>query len=341
MAKVVILGSEFVYYNANTRGKNVGDCVKRSLSLAYHMDYNEVASKLNAIKRAKGASAFNLQHVYFDFIRQNGDEVITLHSGEHVTTEQFADEHPTGTWLLITGPSLDKAERGISNHILAVVDGTIYDSWDSTKEFVVKYAKVTGDHGTIHGDIDVRSLAVEVDEKLQPYKAQMIQKYSDMELRIIDFGTTKRDRYTIEHYYNCSYVINNKDHRNVCKTVIKVNPGVDYAKNLESNYKRAKEKLYGVIYEENREYKASLLQVYPTFYGDKKLLLSMPEEIRPYVKHAEKFWDNWNESDKYELCIHPMPGDPIDFNWYLDAYSIRELQAALKQYLENFERMEF
>lgn len=49
-------------------------------------------------------------------------------SGECYTALDFCGDHPTGTYILCTG-----------SHILAVVDGVIYDSWDSSDVVPVYY----------------------------------------------------------------------------------------------------------------------------------------------------------------------------------------------------------
>ena len=54
-----ILAAILKRYNANTRDSNVGDCVKRSLSVAFRTDYDEVSRELNRIKRDIGGIVFN------------------------------------------------------------------------------------------------------------------------------------------------------------------------------------------------------------------------------------------------------------------------------------------
>ena len=41
------------------------------------------------------------------------------------TVEDFADEHPHGVYVVGTG-----------NHVVTIVDGTVFDSWDSRREIV-------------------------------------------------------------------------------------------------------------------------------------------------------------------------------------------------------------
>ena len=337
MAKVVILAADMVYYNANTRGKDVGDCVKRGLSLAYRMDYNAVASELNRIKREVRETAFNKHNVYFKFIERRGDKISTPQ--DIVTVTQFADAHPTGTWLVITAPTEDRARRKHSNHILPIVNGTIYDSWNSTNEFVVWYSEVRGGTGTdLHDDIDVNELATYVDAKLMEYGFTLEDKYSEYELHIVTSKVVRQDRFTYYHSYKLTYTDRGMTSWTFCKTLIKVNPALDFDKNFETNFKRAKQKLYDKVYEIVREIRANQIQVHEKFSGDRKLLLSLPEAIRPYVKRAEKWYDNYEQRDRYEITVKPMPGDTSDWNYYIEAYSMRDVKRACEHYLEDFTR---
>ena len=47
--KRYISSADYVNYNANSRGNNVGDCVKRALSMAFDMDYNQTSKELNEL----------------------------------------------------------------------------------------------------------------------------------------------------------------------------------------------------------------------------------------------------------------------------------------------------
>ncbi len=337
MAEVVILGSEFIYYNANTRGKNVGDCVKRGLSLAYRMDYNEVASELNRIKREVGGGAFNNHRVYFKFFERRGDKVKTAEG--HPSVSQFADSHPTGTWLVITASSLEKARRLDSNHILPIINGTIYDSWDSANEFVVYYIEVTGGSGTeLYNDQDPKEVATAVKSQVLEYAKTLEAKYSEYNMQIMEASNYNTDKFTCGQSYKILYTAQGRTSWKFCKTVIKVSPALDFDKNVETNFKRAKQKLYDTVYEVVRTIKASAVVVHESFYGDKRLVLSLPEAIRPYVKKAEMYWDSYEQEYRYEFTVKPMPGDSNDYNYYIEAYSLKDVKRACNQYLEDFTR---
>ena len=44
------------------------------------------------------------------------------------TAEEFAEDHPKGTYVL-----------GFGTHVATVIDGNLYDSWDSSKEIPQYY----------------------------------------------------------------------------------------------------------------------------------------------------------------------------------------------------------
>lgn len=46
------------------------------------------------------------------------------------TLRQFADEHPSGKYLACTG-----------SHVIAVIDGDYYDTWDSGSEIISYFFK--------------------------------------------------------------------------------------------------------------------------------------------------------------------------------------------------------
>ena len=60
----MIVIEKLVKYNANSKDNDTGDCVKRSLSLAYNIDYDQVKRELNKIRRDTGAPYWNIPKVF-------------------------------------------------------------------------------------------------------------------------------------------------------------------------------------------------------------------------------------------------------------------------------------
>ena len=145
--KRLIRGADYIKYNANNRGKNVGDCVKRALSLAFDMSYNDMAKLLNAqAKELNGV--FNNPIVYRctinDLVHEQDPEASTrwtiLKGDDQLTLDDFVDKYcQSGTYLIETG---HKQGDNNTTHILCVIDGKIYDSWDSRDQWVKEYYKV-------------------------------------------------------------------------------------------------------------------------------------------------------------------------------------------------------
>ena len=103
-----ILSAEYRKYNANSRDDYVGDCVRRAISLAFGMDYNQVNKDL---LRLGGRDSTKI-YVWDNYVMSLGDvtkhrELSILHPEESdmISLSDWADEHSSGTWLVVTGGS--------------------------------------------------------------------------------------------------------------------------------------------------------------------------------------------------------------------------------------------
>lgn len=120
----------FVYYNPNPAGRIVGDCAVRAVAKALDIDWE---TSYNLICQA----GFNMcdmpssDSVWGAVLRQNGYYRITIPSdgySDYYTAQMFANDHPHGTYIL-----------GFGGHVATVVDGMIYDAWDSSNEIPQYY----------------------------------------------------------------------------------------------------------------------------------------------------------------------------------------------------------
>lgn len=127
-------------YNANARGKSVGDCVKRSISMAFDIPYKQVEKELNEVRKSMSRytddyTAYTYDDVYTKVIKKHASNYMCVSVGEKITLQQFCDENPMGVFLVETGGMSSK----YSNHLVCVLNGDVWDSWDSTRERVFKY----------------------------------------------------------------------------------------------------------------------------------------------------------------------------------------------------------
>lgn len=112
----------YVYYNPNPSGRHVGDCSVRALSKALDTDWETAYSMIVANGFLMGDMPSS-DSVWGSVLRQHGfqRDIIPNTCPDCYTAEDFAVEHPTGTFVL-----------GFGGHVATVDDGTIYDSWDSS-----------------------------------------------------------------------------------------------------------------------------------------------------------------------------------------------------------------
>lgn len=115
----------YTYYNPNPEGKSTGDCTVRALSKALGQTWDETYVGLcleGFICKDWGcADAVWGPYLYRHGFRRH---LIPDDGLGRYTVEAFAADHPEGVFVLsIPG-----------RHVVTVVDGTYYDSWNSGGE---------------------------------------------------------------------------------------------------------------------------------------------------------------------------------------------------------------
>lgn len=119
----------FNYWNPSPTGSRVGDCSVRAVSKALDIDW-ESAYTMLALKGFEMGDMPNANAVINAVLRSKGFERHTIPNTcpDCYTIGNFADENSSGTYVLGTG-----------NHVVTIVDGIIYDSWDSSNEIPLFY----------------------------------------------------------------------------------------------------------------------------------------------------------------------------------------------------------
>lgn len=190
MAHLIIQSAALVRYNANTSANNVGDCVKRAISLAFNLPYSKVSKELAKISNDYNAEVggnfvdYSHRYVYSKFLESKGLPLrpTTIPLDEITTLDEFADTHTEGTYLVHTGHTKDNMR---TSHIVCIIDGKIYDSWDSRKEYAKSYWVVEGVDHELGNDIDIQNYKYFIKEQTQELGLKYLKKY-DLSDDVVD-----------------------------------------------------------------------------------------------------------------------------------------------------------
>lgn len=132
----------FHYYNANPKGKITGDCVFRALSVVTQTPYEEVMKRLFELSSKYGYSPTSLE-TYQRFLKEKGFVKVKQprkSDNTKFTAEEFIDAfyNPVGELNLATFDyELTRVFLHLgSHHVACIVNGQVWDIWNSTEEKV-------------------------------------------------------------------------------------------------------------------------------------------------------------------------------------------------------------
>lgn len=116
--------SRWTMYNPNPDGRGKDDCAVRAIAKALGTDWDG-AYVLLAAKGFKMKDMQNGNPVWGAVLREHGFRRAGIPNTcpDCYTAEDFATDHPKGTWVL-----------GFGDHVCTIQDGIIFDSWDSSAE---------------------------------------------------------------------------------------------------------------------------------------------------------------------------------------------------------------
>ena len=119
----------YKFYNPNPLNKSIGDCVVRALSKALNKTWDDVYIDLILYGfKLKDMPSSNV--VWGSYLKSKGFKKYLIPDicDDCYTISDFAKNCPTGTFIVCTG-----------THVVTIIDGVIYDSWDSGNETPIFY----------------------------------------------------------------------------------------------------------------------------------------------------------------------------------------------------------
>lgn len=117
----------WIKYNPNPVGRQVGDCAVRAISKALKIDWEDAYLLICKAGYEMGDMPSS-DSVWGAVLRQDGfyREAIPNSCPDCYNAMDFCIDNPRGTFVL-----------GFGGHVATVVDGNLYDSWDSSREIPI------------------------------------------------------------------------------------------------------------------------------------------------------------------------------------------------------------
>lgn len=121
----------YVEFNPNPCKRSTGDCVVRAIAKILGITWKQAYVELTE-QGLKDCDIISSNEVWGNFLKNNGFKryLIPDTCPNCYTVNDFCKDHPYGEYVLATG-----------NHVVAVVDGSYYDAWDSGREVPIFYFK--------------------------------------------------------------------------------------------------------------------------------------------------------------------------------------------------------
>lgn len=114
----------YKYFNPNPKRNRTGDCVIRALAKATGKSWDDIFIEL-CVDGYSAGDMPTANYIWGRYLIKHGfsRSAVPDDCPDCYTVEDFAEQHPHGTFVLGTG-----------SHAVTVKDGVIYDSWDSSGE---------------------------------------------------------------------------------------------------------------------------------------------------------------------------------------------------------------
>lgn len=122
--------STYRFFNPNPVGSvRKRDCVIRAICAVFNIPWDDAFDMLAERAKQMGTT-MDENAVYGSLLRQYGFNMATVPSYCHdcLTGKEFCEDNPTGIYVL-----------GFDGHVATVINGQIWDTFDSGDEIVMYY----------------------------------------------------------------------------------------------------------------------------------------------------------------------------------------------------------
>ena len=121
----------YSYYNPHPLKDRIGDCVIRAISKALNQSWEETYIELCLLGYIMGDLPSS-NRVWDSYLNTQGftRHIVSAECLDCYTINDFCKEYPQGIYIIGTG-----------THAVCVIDGTIYDTWQSGDETPIYFYK--------------------------------------------------------------------------------------------------------------------------------------------------------------------------------------------------------
>lgn len=324
------------YYNANTHNMTSGDCVKRAISLAFDLDYEYVAKLLRQKAKELNISSWQFYPVFSSVIKDLVGANLDIVNAQGETLDNFANSHNIGTYIVLC-----KNQREM--HLVTIIDGVIYDSWDSRDSIINTVIRIKSESTQLYDFTEQRDI-------LKDYAIivlnDLIKKFN---FKYGHFTTEDSSDFFFDMEYGfsitCKYNLTDIGIKRIGDLLEIIDYTFSPKRSLEDNKKLVyklsklvisrlakKIKDYIAEYESNEQYE-DLLQ------GDyANILYKLPLWSQKLLISSYRIF-SWNYGQKvYDLEFQPLQQDPNRDNLELKEPTLNEIKKQLELYRKTFER---
>lgn len=333
-----MITADFKEYNANANQNHTSDCVARSISLAYNMDYTDTVNELNRIKRRISAESYRNISAVRKALNQFGYIDHHKFEDDFMSVQEFCDANTSGVFLLL----VSKRSQNEPHHMCCILNGDVYDTWDSTDCIIYEVYTVKGE--AILEVVELEEVANFVIEKLDAYISKRVQSklpFADVQLDesykyndnawCLEYIVTGNDK--LHDYIN---VGNPKLYQDYKDFYITLSPTESFEESVERNFKHLAVKIRDFVYyyrkyiEDAKKKKETVK--HKNFEGDKGLLIKLPNWCRPYVTFCEDIGDTNHYHERYQVRIEDLNGHYI----FLEDDYLKGLIEQINEYKYEF-----
>lgn len=130
----------FHYYNANPKNRLTTDCVIRAISTATKIQYNTVVMEMAELQCKIGYDDGD-KKLYDLYLQSKGwkkkPQPRKTDNTKYTGKEWCNEIQESGEWFFAKCPNIIANIGG--NHIVAIIDGKVWDTWNSTHGCIGNY----------------------------------------------------------------------------------------------------------------------------------------------------------------------------------------------------------